>query len=226
MHCSCSDVLSLPCAVTVIYRYRCHRSDWQRYTVVPIWSGRGRSDIPPSAHDPERRPRVCIFRILPQQQQNPVSNMATDQQNDNKPAGVSTTGGNSIATFCRRRTRGRTYSHIMTRVNICTLTFHFNTTPSSFGLSRPRWIFNIFQHHYFRSCHVLSRRIQKSPFRPSAILSYLSHPQLPSPNIPSIFPPYTSKPRQSCLSWFLSKSSHLRCPTSVLIPGRVHSRHP
>ena len=43
-------------------------------------------------------------------------------------------------------------------------------------------------------------------------LSWQLNRQHPSPNIPSIFPQYMSKPTQSCLTYFLSKPSHLRCP--------------
>ena len=40
-----------------------------------------------------------------------------------------------------------------------------------------------------------------------------------------LFPPKVSIPSQSCLSCFLSKLSHLCCPSDVLIPDLVHSCH-
>ena len=67
---------------------------------------------------------------------------------------------------------------------------------------------------HFHCRHILSHRIHKPPFRPSPFhLSWQLHRQHPSPNVPSIFPQYMSKPPQSCLSYFLSKPSHLRCPS-------------
>ena len=62
--------------------------------------------------------------------------------------------------------------------------------------------------HFNNYCHVLSHCIHKPPFRhiPFPFSSQL-HPQHPSPNMPIIFPPF-----MSCLSCFLSKPSHLRCP--------------
>ena len=49
--------------------------------------------------------------------------------------------------------------------------------------------------------HVLSNRIHEPPSRPSPFpLSWLFHPQHPSPKI-IIFSPYMSKPRQSCNIW-------------------------
>ena len=44
-------------------------------------------------------------------------------------------------------------------------------------------------------------------------------------SIPIIFPQYMAIPPQSRLSCFLSKPSHLCCPSDVLIPDFVHSCH-
>ena len=79
---------------------------------------------------------------------------------------------------------------------------------------------------HFNLSHVLFHHIHKPPFWPSPFpLSWQLHPQHPSPNIPIIFPPKVSIPSQSCLSCFLSKLSHLCCPSDVLIPDLVHSCH-
>ena len=64
-----------------------------------------------------------------------------------------------------------------------------------------------------------------SPNIPTFPLSWQLHPHHTSPNIPIIFPLYMSIPPQSCLSCFLSKPSHLCCPSDVLIPDLVHSCH-
>ena len=45
------------------------------------------------------------------------------------------------------------------------------------------------------------------------------------PNIPIIFPPYLSKSHQLCILFFLSETSHLRCPSDVLISDLVHPCH-
>ena len=79
---------------------------------------------------------------------------------------------------------------------------------------------------HFNLSHVLFHHIHKPPFWPSPFpLSWQRHPQHPSPNIHIIFPPKVSIPSQSCLSCFLSKLSHLCCPSDVLIPDLVHSCH-
>ena len=79
-------------------------------------------------------------------------------------------------------------------------------------------IFCILLRHFNLSL-VLFHHIHKPPSWPSPFpLSWQLHPQHPSPNIPIIFPPYMSIPPQSRLSCFLSKPSHLCCPSDVLIP--------
>ena len=79
---------------------------------------------------------------------------------------------------------------------------------------------------HFNLSHVLSHRIHKPLFRTSPFpLSWQLHPQHPSLNIPIVFPPYMSKPPQSCFSCFLSKPSHLRCSSNLFIPDLVHSCH-
>ena len=111
-----------------------------------------------------------------------------------------------------------------------------SSSSSSFGFF-PSWVATadfpspvvsincIFLRH-FNLSHVLFHHIHKPPFWPSPFpLSWQLHPQHPSPNIPIIFPPYVSIPSQSCLSSFLSKLSHLCCPSDVLIPDLVHSCH-
>ena len=86
-------------------------------------------------------------------------------------------------------------------------------------------IFCILLRH-FNLSHVLFHHIHKPPFWPSPFpLSWQLHPQHLSPHIPIIFPPYMTIPPQSCLSCFLSKPSHLCCPSDVLIPDLVHSCH-
>ena len=94
------------------------------------------------------------------------------------------------------------------------------------GFSYPvAHIFCILLRH-FNLSHVLFHHIHKPPFWPSPFpLSWQLHPQHPSPNIPIIFPQYMSIPPQSRLSCFLSKPSHLCCPSDVLIPDFVYSCH-
>ena len=79
---------------------------------------------------------------------------------------------------------------------------------------------------HFHCCHVLSYRIHKPPlFRSSPFaLFWQLHRQHLSLNIPSIFPS-TCPNHLSLASYFLSKPSRLRCPSGVLLPDHVHSRH-
>ena len=70
---------------------------------------------------------------------------------------------------------------------------------------------------------VLYRRIHVPPPRPSPFPpSWQLHPSSSSICLLIIFAPYMSKPSQSCLSWFLSKLSHLRCPSDGLVFYMFH----
>ena len=120
-----------------------------------------------------------------------------------------------------------------------TVLFNFNDTPEllfffrlfPLGIATADFpspvvpIFCILLRH-FNLSHVLLQHVHKPPFGPSPFpLSWQLHTQHPSPNLPIIFPPKVSVPPQSCLSCFLSKPSHLCCPSDVLIPDLVHSCH-
>ena len=70
----------------------------------------------------------------------------------------------------------------------------------------------------------LSHCIHKPPFSPSRVC-WQFHPQHPSPNISIIFPPYMSKPPQSCLSCFLQPVTPALSLCDVLRPDQVHSCH-
>ena len=74
--------------------------------------------------------------------------------------------------------------------------------------------------------HVLFYFIHKSPFWSSSWPPvWQSKPHHPSTNIFIICPLYMSKPIQSGLFDFLSKTSNTCCPSDVLIPGPINPRH-
>ena len=70
--------------------------------------------------------------------------------------------------------------------------------------------------HHFKLSHVLFHHIHKPPFLPSPVSSFLattSSASFSQYRLPIIFPPYMSIPPQSCLTCFLSKPSHMCCPS-------------
>ena len=89
------------------------------------------------------------------------------------------------------------------RLSICRCSYRLHPPPSLQPLPCPFSLLSGLPRFIFPGCSILSILL---------------------PIYPSSFPrtSYMSKPPQSCLSCFLSKPSHLRCPLDLLIPDLVH----